>query len=378
MDASAVVWEHWRTQVKQLLPGIHGHQKKTLALFVIGIILSGSAVLQRVAESISLHGINPAKMTSIERRLARFIANDRVVVTNIWEHFLSEVLPFWRGKPTRFILDCTPFRSDATIVYIGLLVHSRVLPVAWAVMPATEQWEEKQWSIVARLLDQILPHLASADCTLIADRGLTGFPLVKICRDRQWHYLLRVRKEHTCQRKMGKGWSSWCRFDAFLQKTGQQWYGWAKIWKEDTIETSVSLCWMQDCEEGWILISDQKAGKRRVNEYALRMRVESTFQDSKSRGWNLEASLVKEEARLERLLLALFLAMWWVSHLAASCMHHGKRDRFDRTDRRDKGIFRLGRLWLLDILRRTCNQADLVHCLPFRKLAPGWHFSMCF
>ena len=135
---------------------------------------------------------------------------------------------------------------------------------------------------------------------------------------------------------------------------------------------------MQDCEEGWILISDQKAGKRRVNEYALRMRVESTFQDSKSRGWNLEASLIKEEARLDRLLLALFLAMWWVSHLAASCMHHGKRDHFDRTDRRDKGIFRLGRLWLLDILRRTSNHADLVHCLPFRKLATGWHFSMRF
>src|SRR5258708_30125355 len=71
-------------------------------------------------------------------------------------------------------------------------------------------------------------------------------------------------------------------------------------------------------------------------------------------------------------------AMWWVSHLAASCMHHGKRDRFDRTDRRDKGIFRLGRLWLLDILRRTSNRADLVHCLPFRKLATGWHFSMRF
>ncbi len=59
-------------------------------------------------------------------------------------------------------------------------------------------------------------------------------------------------------------------------------------------------------------------------------------------------------------------------------MHHGQRDRFDRTDRRDKGIFRLGRLWLLDILRRTRNQADLVHCLPFRKLATGWHFSMRF
>jgi hypothetical protein len=378
MDASAVLWEHWRAQVKQLLPGIHGHQKKTLALFVIGIVLSGSAVLQRVAESISLQGINSAKMTSIERRLARFIANDRVVVIKMWNDFLSQVLPFWHGKPIRFVLDCTPFRDDATIVYLGLLVHSRVLPVAWAVMPAKEKWEEQQWSIVARLLDQIIPHLEEADCTLIADRGLAGFPLVKICRDRGWHYLLRVCKEHTCQRKLGKGWRSWCRFDAFVYKTGQQWYGWAKVWQEDTIETYVSVCWMQDCEESWVLISDQKAGKRRVNEYAFRMRVESTFQDSKSRGWHLEASWIKEEARLDRLLLVLFLAMWWVSHLAASCMHHGKRDCFDRTDRRDKSIFRLGRLWLLDMLRRTRNQADLVHCLPFRQLATGWRFSLRF
>ena len=117
------------------MPGIHGYQKKTLAFFVIGIVLSGSAVLQRVAASLSLQGINPAKMTSIERRLARFLANDRVVVTKIWDDFLSQVLVFWHGKSLRFVLDGTPLRDDATIVYLGLLVHSRVLPVAWAVMP---------------------------------------------------------------------------------------------------------------------------------------------------------------------------------------------------------------------------------------------------
>jgi hypothetical protein len=218
------------------LPKIHGHQKKTLALFVLGIVVSGSAVLQLVAEGISGHAMNPAKMTSIERRLARFLANDRVVVTKIWDDFLSQVLLFWHGKPMRFVLDGTPFRDDATIVSVGLLIHWRVLPVAWAVMPAKEKWEEKPWNIVARLLDQIIPHLGQADCTLIADRGWAGFPLVKICQDRPWHSLLRVSKEQTCQRKMGKGWSSWCRFDAFLHKTGQQWSGWAKVWKEDTIE----------------------------------------------------------------------------------------------------------------------------------------------
>ena len=118
MDASIVLWQQWlaQAQVKDLLPELHGHQKKTLALFVLGITLSGCAVLQRVAEKVSLQGISPVKMTSIERRLARFIANERVVVTKIWNTFLRQVLPFWQGNPMQFVLDATPFRDDATIV----------------------------------------------------------------------------------------------------------------------------------------------------------------------------------------------------------------------------------------------------------------------
>lgn len=52
MNASITLWEHWQEQVKELLPGVDGHQKKTLALSVLGIILSQSAVLQRMAEGI--------------------------------------------------------------------------------------------------------------------------------------------------------------------------------------------------------------------------------------------------------------------------------------------------------------------------------------
>jgi hypothetical protein len=99
-----------------------------------------------------------------------------------------------------------------------------------------------------------------------------------------------------------------------------------------------------------------------------------------SRGWELETSLIEDRERLNRLLLALFLAMWWVIHLAASCIHQGQRDRFDRHDFRDKSVFRLGCLWLQDILRRIGTTAfaaaTLTCCLPFRKTASGWRFSL--
>jgi hypothetical protein len=82
-----------------LLEGVHGHQKKALALLVIGIIFSGSTVLQSIAESMYLHGISEAKMPSIERRLARLVANERIVVRDVWKHFLSQVCPI--GKASR-------------------------------------------------------------------------------------------------------------------------------------------------------------------------------------------------------------------------------------------------------------------------------------
>jgi hypothetical protein len=321
MNAPITLWKNWQEQVKQVVAGVHGHQKKTLALVVMGVILSDSAVLQRIAESLYVHGINEAKIVSIERRLARFVANERVQVSKIWKPYLKQVLRYWKGKAV-----------------------------------------------------QLVP-----DCTLSADRGSAGSPLVKLCRDRKFHSLLRVCKEHTCRRWMAGCWTPWCAFQSIIRNEGQQWFGRILLWQDDqTIETWVSAVWDPGYKEAWLLISDQPAGRRRVHEYALRMRVESTFQDDKSRGWNLEHSLIEDLERLNRLLLAVFLAMWWVTYLAASCIHYGERHRFDRHDRRDKGFFRRRRLWVLDILPRARAAAALVCCLPFQQTLAGWCFALRF
>ena len=101
-------------------------------------------------------------------------------------------------------------------------------------------------------------------------------------------YLLRVCQEHTCRRFFnGKLEKSWKHFGQIVLKPGYRWYGKARVWQEETLETYVSLVWDAGCEEPWLLISDQGAGRRQVQEYAWRMRVEATFQDSKSRGWKI-------------------------------------------------------------------------------------------
>jgi hypothetical protein len=376
MKASLHLWRQWSTQVRQLLPTVHGHRTKTLAFFVFGLVLSGKAHLPVIAEE--LLAISSAKTPSIERRLARFLANKQVAVVPMWTSLLAHLLPFFRDRRLVFVLDTTPLDDRACVVYLGLLVHSRLLPVSWQVMPLQETWEERQWSIVGTLLDRIIPYLGAAECTLLADRGLAGLPLVQLCQARQWHYLLRLSSQHTCRPRCGKRAGRWHALTDLVSSMGQSWFGPALVWQEHHLTAFISAVWEPGYQEPWFLLSDQPAGRQRVRQYARRMRVESSFQDFKRRGWDIEGTVIADRARLERLLLVLFLGVWWVSHLAAACMHQGQRDRFDRHDRRDKGIFRLGRLWLHDLLRRELQAASLAHCLPFHRQGGVLTFALRF
>src|SRR6266849_9454193 len=69
-------------------------------------------------------------------------------------------------------------------------------------------------------------------------------PLIKLCTARGWHYLVRVCGEHTCRRYFnGKLEQSWKRFEQIVLKPGYRWYGKARVWQEETLETYVSLVW---------------------------------------------------------------------------------------------------------------------------------------
>jgi type IV secretory pathway component VirB8 len=138
-----------------------------------------------------------------------------------------------------------------------------------------------------------------------------------------------------------------------VPQLGKYWYGTVRLWQEHNLEIQLSAIWQTGNEEAWLLISDRLAGPERVREYRWRMRVEFTFQDMKSRGWQWEHSHVRQLDRHNRMLLVLFLAFWWLMRLAASCIHNGWRLRYDRYGRCDKGFLRLGRLYVLDMARST-------------------------
>ena len=374
MNASDILLDQWSQQVKEIFPNLHTYQQEALAFAVQGIIQSGNAVMQRVAEASWDNLSSETKMVSHERRLQRLVANKRIEVEACWNEFCKNTLPFWQNKPVTLILDMTPYTKEATIVYVGIVVQSRVLPVAWCVMPQQEHWDTGQWEILERLFQQIAPYFSAERCTMLADRGLSCLNLIKLCQKMGWHYVLRIKNEEWFRQKFRHYYQGWVQGKHVIKKEGEAWYGKVLLWQEHQVEIWLSACWEPGYQEPWFLISDRKASHQRVREYAVRMRVEATFEDQKSRGCMIECSRFTNRDHLNRWLLAVFLALWWMAHLGSSCIHHGHREQVDRKDRRDKGLFRIGRFWLKAILKKanrdlgsathTVN-AQLANCLPF-------------
>jgi hypothetical protein len=184
MDASATGWRAWAQQVKALLPEVHGQRTKTLALFVLGVLWAGSLRFPKIAES--LLAVSSAKAPSLERRFARFLANEQISAREVWRQLLAPLLGGLKETRLFVVLDCTPIAAQSTIVSLGILVHSRVFPLAWQVMPGQTRWDQGLWQVVAALLEQVAPHLAQVECTLLADRGLPCLTVIRLSQAHGW------------------------------------------------------------------------------------------------------------------------------------------------------------------------------------------------
>jgi len=380
MQASVyTVWQQFARFVKQVVPKLHGHRCKTLAWLVLGIMLAGSVSSACMAEA--LRRVRGTQASSQERTLSRFLSNPRIQPHELWQQFLPHLVAAFAQQPeVTFVVDLTPLGTWAIIVWFGILHHSRVWPLGWRVMPGQSAWDEGQYAILTDFFTQVSPYLGQAQGRLLTDSGLTREKLVQVCEQYHWHYLLRLEldKGYYATERDECGHLLWQPLKHLLREPGQYWQGQVWLWKTYQRPVWLTAWWQQGEEAPLVVISDEGAGRHYLRRYRGRMRVEALIQDSKSRGFGLQASHVRDREHLERLLLLLCLAIWWLAREGAACIHHGQRRRFDRSDRRDKSVVRLGRQWFLDILERTTRAASLARCVPFHRQGIGWRLCLRF
>lgn len=365
MSSRVQLWQEWTQQLASLLPGERITRVRLLALFTLGMIWAGTVRVNQVAAALPL----AVRVPSTERRLRRFLANAAVTVAALWTPLLPTLLARWAGAEVLLVFDPTPYRGRWTVLWVGIVVHRRLLPLTWMVVPQQEPWPETLKALLPALLDPIVAALP-ADChvTLLGDRGVSGPSLIDAASVRGWDVVLRLNagpsQAHRLRLPDGTEWRLW----DWVEQVGSGWHGAVQICKgEGWRAGELTVHRRPGLTEWWILFSTRPGGAARIREYRRRSRVEATFADSKTRGWGLEHSRMTDPVHLDRLLLVWHLALWWLHGLGALVIRRGRRSQFDRADRRDRSLLRLGWLWLQHELRHG-------RCPPllFRQTDAGW------
>jgi hypothetical protein len=361
------VLHEWTRQVEAVLPDARVTRARVLAVFAAGVLWANSVTLLAVAAALPLPVADP----STERRLRRFLANRRVTVAALWEPLLPVLLRGLGGRELLLVFDPTPYRGVATVLVVGVVVRHRVLPLLWRVVPQQQPWPAPLGPVLTALLATVAAALpAGTTATLLVDRGLVGPAVVDAARAVGFPIVLRLRAGAHEQTRVRLGNGPERRLGDLPTRPGQRVAGPAAIFKEAGWRDGfLTIHWDRAEPEPWVLFSDRPAGAERVREYRRRARAEATYQDEKSRGFALEASKVTALERIERLLLPVHLALWWAYGLGLRVVRSGQRRRFDRRDRRDLSLLRLG--------RTACAEAlDLGHRppVPFRATPRGWVF----
>jgi hypothetical protein len=194
---------------------------------------------------------------------------------------------------------------------------------------------------------------------LLADRGLAWPALARFCRDRGWHYVLRLqgqtrlrdpdggRERAVRDLLRGGRLRRFARVDgvAVFKKAG---------WVRGCCVTAVRE---RGCKSPWYLLSDRPAGYARVRRYCQRMWSEQTFRDEKSGGQRWRESRVDDPAHATRLLMLIALATWLCLLTGLQVVRRGWRRRLDCHRRRMLSYFRIGLLWLHAMLLRPDQPA---------------------
>jgi hypothetical protein len=368
MQARLQLLHSWQRQLHTLLPGVRITQVRGLGTLVVGILLARTVRLPAVAATLP----GAAGDESRIRRLRRWLANPRVEVATLWPPLRRALLRDLAGRELLLVFDPTPHTARHTLLVLGLVQHKRVLPLAWRIVPQQTPWDDTLAQYLAALVAEIAADLpAGCTVTVLADRGVTGPATLQAVRTVGWHVVFRLNAgPHQTHRVRVDGqehdlWR-WLTTHTFA------WAGPVELFKGAGWQP-VELTVHRDRGQAspWVLVSDEPAGPARVRAYRRRTRIEATFEDAKSRGFDLERTKVQLPDRLDRLLFALVLALWWGTQLGLRLIRAGQRPRYDRRERRDRSVLTLG-----DRHLHTRLLQDRCPPLPFFQRDGTWHYAL--
>jgi Transposase DDE domain len=338
MQSNLRLYHTITAQIRKWFPTDRVTRVCNLALFLTGLYLARSVHLPLIVRKWHI----PGQLPSLTNRLRRFLDNPRVCAWDYYQPVAESLVRAFRGQTIWLIIDTTKLGFNAQLLTASIAYRRRALPVAWSVHAGEKGWLPVKEHIA--LLQQVKALIPEGSAVwLTGDCEFQHVPLLSWLTKQGWHYVLRQQgRVQVWQPGMAQ-----TRLDAFgLQEGETRYLGWVRLGASHYGLVSMVLHWEKGQDKPWYLATDQAATWRTLQTYKRRMWIEEMHGDMKGHGFDLEATHLRDTARLSRLVLGVCLLYVWLIAVGSWVVKTGQRRQVDRKDRRDKSCFRLGWDWL--------------------------------
>lgn len=327
-------------ELQRQLPAASKPQVRNLALLTQALVFSPDCHLSNLALELPIDG----RRESLVNRLLRFLDNSQLERGSHYLPLVATMLRQWPDREINLVMDRTDLGQEKSILLLAAALGHRALPLTWRVLPFGGTGEGLQ----VALLQEVQPYIAKDKRVLfLGDSEFRAVGLQSYCRQQGWGWQVGVKSDtlfHT-------GDQQWRALKTVTVNKGERRYRHNLVLTKKQAWPAVHLLadWTHDWPAPRYVICHQPTNGRSWRRGRKRFWIEPTFRDWKSYGFDLEASHISDDKRLDRLLLGMALATLWLVHLGHWLVETDRAHWLTAAHRRDYSLFRLGR----DYARRS-------------------------
>jgi len=220
------------------------------------------------------------------------------------------VLSWWEGQQLALAVDATTLGQRFVVLVVSVLYRGCAIPVAWTVIPATEQhaWRG-EWLRMLRQVRTAIPRRFFV--IVLADRGLYARWLCQRIVRLGWHPLLRINTGGTFRPATSAHYQS---LRQLVPQPGTQWVGEGTAFQGPRRRLNCTLLarWEDGYTDPWLLLTDLAPQAGEACWYGLRAWIEQGFKITKRGGWQWQRTRMTDPQRAARLWLAVAVSTLWL------------------------------------------------------------------
>ena len=343
-------------RMKSVPPCFHKAHLESPILLVAGMAYARSVCLPQAASAAPVKEIQPDSRVA---RLERLLRCEKFVPLEVLRPLacrLLEELSRTGGEGLLLIMGRAMINGTLNLLYVSAAYHGRALPLARVEVPHEGSSSLALQQELLRRVKGCCP--AHAIVTVVAGRE---FHSIRLATWSGWEsgarFIVRIKAGTSVEQH-----GDWFKAGVLAEGGWYQQSGGRRVTKDPTAQArySVMSSWDAGEAEPWWWLTNVGGLDKADEQYGRRSWVEEMSSGHKSRGLNLEKARLTDPARVQRLLVAVTFAYWWLRQIGSGAVNRGWWRQVDnRAATRGVSLCQRGLRWLREAMMHNTSPPPL-------------------